>query len=51
MRTSEPAEVSEHDAEKCQRFSDDIMLYLFPGKNHGGKGGARRRRHKAKVFI
>jgi hypothetical protein len=25
----EPTRTLEHDAEKCARFSDDIMLYFF----------------------
>ncbi|MBY2965525.1 hypothetical protein HF263_10015 [Rhizobium leguminosarum] len=25
----EPTQTLEHDAEKCARFSDDIMLYFF----------------------
>ncbi|TAY77255.1 hypothetical protein ELH84_06705 [Rhizobium ruizarguesonis] len=26
---SRPQQPLEHDAEKCERFSDDIMLYFF----------------------
>ncbi|TBG87647.1 hypothetical protein ELG67_00180 [Rhizobium leguminosarum] len=28
-RNPEPQQPLEHDAEKCARFSDDIMLYFF----------------------
>ncbi|MGO8655895.1 hypothetical protein ACC771_09430, partial [Rhizobium ruizarguesonis] len=35
----------EHDAEKCERFSDDIMLYffdLYPAKSFSGMPPARQ---------